>query len=185
MKIYTGTGDKGETSLIGGKRVAKNHVRIEAYGTIDELNSVIGMIKNFKINEDDSKTFSYIQNKLFNIGSCFAIERDGAKYTIPEIPGITENDINFLENKIDEYGSTLPNIKGFILPAGSELISWCNIARTICRRAERRAIEIDNVKTENYNCIIFLNRLSDFLFIAGRKYAKENNVNEILWNNDL
>jgi cob(I)alamin adenosyltransferase len=184
MKIYTKTGDNGETSLIGGKRVPKNHARIEAYGTIDELNSIIGMVRNFIIIED-LDIFANIQNKLFNIGSCFAVEREGSRYAIPELEGISNEDINALEQKIDEYAKDLPNLKGFILPAGSEIISWLNIARTVCRRAERKALEIDNIKSDCNNCLIFLNRLSDFLFVVGRKYANDNDIEEILWNNDV
>lgn len=185
MKIYTKTGDKGETSLIGGKRVPKNNIRIEAYGTIDELNSVIGMLINFDISNDDKNIFSFIQNRLFDIGCCLATEEEGAKYKIPEIRTIKDKDIELLESAIDKVSSGLDAPKSFIIPAGSFLISWCNIARTICRRAERLMVSIEGFDKKYANCLIFVNRLSDFLFIMGRKFAKENNVKEIFWNNDL
>lgn len=182
MKIYTKTGDNGKTSLIGGKRVSKNDLRIEAYGTVDELNSIVGMIMNFDIDEYDKNIFSIIQNKLFDIGSCLAVDSD---YTQKEIKSISESDISFLEAQIDNFSIDLTTPKAFIIPAGSFLISWCNIARTICRRTERRMVAIKGFCEKYNNCLIFVNRLSDFLFIMGRKYAKENDIDEIYWNNSL
>ncbi|MDR2010410.1 MAG: cob(I)yrinic acid a,c-diamide adenosyltransferase [Bacteroidales bacterium] len=183
MKIYTKTGDKGETSLIGGRRVLKSDVQIEAYGTIDELNSVIGMILNFDINEEDKNIISFIQNRLFDIGCCLAVDTKCEKNKIPDIRIITENDIHKLEKAIDEASENLSIPKSFIIPAGSFLISWCNVARTVCRRAERRMFVIEEFNKNYANSMVFVNRLSDFLFIMGRKFAKENNIKEILWNN--
>ena len=178
MKIYTKTGDDGTTSLIGGTRIAKNNLRIEAYGTIDELNSTIGMIRNYNISNDDDKILNVIQNKLFNIGSILACE-DVEKYKLPQI---TETDILFLEKKIDKISENLENPKKFIIPAGSFLISWCNIARTICRRVERIMVGIENI---NKNTLVYINRLSDFLFVISREFAKKEEVEENFWNNYL
>ncbi|HOZ29459.1 MAG TPA: cob(I)yrinic acid a,c-diamide adenosyltransferase [Bacteroidales bacterium] len=180
MKIYTKSGDKGETSLAGGTRVKKNDKRIEAYGTIDELNSFIGMILNYKISKNDKDLLAFIQNKLFSIGAILATEEKKLK-----LNDIKESDIVFVENSIDLFCKNLPVLKNFIIPAGSELISWCNICRTVCRRAERRIVEIEDAEDKLKNTIIFINRLSDLLFVMGRKYAKEYNVDEILWYNDL
>jgi cob(I)alamin adenosyltransferase len=185
MKVYTKTGDKGETSLLGGKRVRKDNIRLEAYGTIDELNSFIGMIRNFPIDDYDKNLLAFIQNKLFDIGSLLAAEVDGAEYPLPKLNEITKNEISVLEQSIDRFDSNLSELKNFIIPAGSEIISWCNISRTVCRRAERRIISIEDKDDKYLQIIVFINRLSDLLFIMGRKYAKDFNIEEILWNNDL
>lgn len=185
MKIYTKTGDKGSTSLLGGQIVSKDNIRLEAYGTIDELNSFIGMIRNFKISDYDRNLIDFVQNRLFDIGSTLAAVNEGAEFPIPELRKIKDDDTKYLEQSIDMFCNKLPELKNFIIPAGSELISWCNIARTVCRRAERRIISIEGASHEYNEIIIFINRLSDLLFIMGRKYAHENNVNEILWNNNL
>ncbi len=185
MKVYTKTGDKGQTSLLGGKRVDKDDIRLEAYGTIDELNSFIGMLRNYKIDEFDVNLLAFVQNRLFDIGSELSAEKDGADYPIPELRTIQKSDILMLEQSIDRFSLGLPELKNFIIPAGSELISWCNICRTICRRAERRIISIENSKEKYNEIIIFINRLSDLLFVMGRKYAIVNNIQEISWRNDL
>ncbi len=183
IKIYTKTGDKGKTSLLGGQRVLKNHERLEAYGTVDELNSVIGMLLNFEISEFDKNLISFIQNKLFDAGAFLAAEKSCSQYPLPELKSISQADIQQLEQAIDIFSSGLPELKNFVIPAGSEQISWCNIARTVCRRAERRIISIKNAPENYLNIIIFMNRLSDLLFVMGRKYAKDNNIEEILWKN--
>ncbi len=185
MKVYTKTGDKGETSLLGGQRVRKDNIRLEAYGTIDELNAFIGMIINFPIDVYDKNLISFIQNRLFDIGAFLAAENVGAEYPIPELRKIGDQDISFLEQSIDRFDTDLPKLTNFIIPAGSELISWCNISRTVCRRAERRIISIEDKDKKYLQIIIFINRLSDLLFVMGRKYAKKFNVDEIMWNNDL
>ncbi len=185
MKVYTKTGDKGETSLLGGQRVRKDNIRLEAYGTIDELNSFTGMILNFPIDEYDKNLILFIQNRLFDIGAFLAAEDEGAEYPLPDLRKINDQDISFLEQSIDRFDKDLPRLKNFIIPAGSSLISWCNISRTVCRRAERRIISIEDKDNKYLQIIIFINRLSDLLFVMGRKYAKDFNVNEILWNNDL
>jgi cob(I)alamin adenosyltransferase len=182
-KIYTKTGDKGKTSLLGGQRVMKNHERLEAYGTIDELNSTIGMLLNHKTSAYDKNLIDFIQNKLFDAGAFLAAEKSCSQYPLPELKSISDSDIKQLEQAIDIFSTGLPELKNFIIPAGSEQISWCNIARTVCRRAERRVISIKNARENYINIIIFINRLSDLLFVMGRKYAKENNIKEILWKN--
>ena len=184
MKIYTKTGDKGETSLLGGKRVRKDNARLEAYGTIDELNSFIGMLLTFNIDEFDKNLIGFIQNRLFDIGAFLAAEEEDAEYPLPKLNQICDNDINTLEQAIDRYSIDLPELKNFVIPAGNEIISWCNICRTICRRAERRIISVD-INNKYENIVVFTNRLSDLLFVMGRKYAKELNIKEILWNNNL
>ncbi|MDD3740726.1 MAG: cob(I)yrinic acid a,c-diamide adenosyltransferase [Bacteroidales bacterium] len=185
MKIYTKTGDKGDTSLAGGTRVKKNDLRLEAYGTIDELNSYLGMIRNLSRNKEDIELISFIQNKLFSIGAILATEEKLQKKETNKKIHITNGDILFLETSIDLFSVNLPVLKNFIIPTGNELISWCNISRTVCRRAERRIVAIESADVNYTNVLIFINRLSDLLFIMGRKYAKEFNVDEILWNNDL
>lgn len=185
MKIYTKQGDEGKTSLVGGTRVKKYDKRIEAYGTIDELNSFIGMILNFKIKEREKKLINFIQNKLFNIGSILATEKQQLQLKSSQVLKIKESDISYLEKSIDDLYKDLPILKSFIIPVGSELISWCNISRTVCRRAERRIIELEDNCDEHKNIIVFMNRLSDLLFVMARKYAKDDNVDEILWHNDL
>ena len=185
MTIYTKTGDQGETSLAGGTRVKKNNVNIEAYGNIDELNSFIGMIKNFNIDKKDKDLIEFIQNKLFDIGAILAVEEKQIHIFLSKLNNITEKDTFILENAIDLYSENLPVLRNFIIPAGSELISWCNISRTVCRRAERSIIAIKTKCNAYTYIIIFINRLSDLLFIMGRKYAKEFNIDEILWNNSL
>lgn len=185
MKIYTKTGDKGETSLLGGQIVKKDNIRLEAYGTIDELNSNIGMIRSFDIPEYDKNLIGFIQNRLFDIGASLAAVEADALFPLPKLKEISDSDIQTLEQSIDLYCKTLPEIKNFVIPAGNEIICWCNIARTVCRRAERRIISIEDNKHKNRQIIIFINRLSDLLFVMSRKYAKDFNVDEILWNNGL
>ncbi len=185
MKVYTKTGDKGKTSLLGGKKVSKDHVRLEAYGTIDELNSFIGMLINYDISLYEKNLLSFIQNRLFDIGSELSVVKENAEYKIPELRKIISKDIEYLEQSIDMFCVDLPKLNQFVIPAGSKYISYCNICRTICRRAERRIIAIENSQELHNNVIIFINRLSDLLFVMGRKYANENNVEEILWNNNL
>ncbi len=185
MKVYTKTGDKGTTSLLGGQRVPKDTERLEAYGTIDELNSYIGMIRNFLTEKYDLDLIAFIQNRLFDIGAELSAVYEGAKYKMPDFRKIIKSDIEYLESAIDKYTEILPKLKSFVMPAGSEKICWYNIARTVCRRAERRIISIENSEAQYKNVIVFVNRLSDLLFVMGRKSAKDENVEEILWNIDL
>ena len=173
MKIYTKTGYKGETSLLGGTRVSKAHQKLEAYGTVDELNSTIGLIaamnpvhQNFLLN---------IQHKLFNIGSELAAEKD-LSFPLPEL---TEEEINVLEKEIDRLNEKLPKLKNFILPGGSVISAHTQIARCVCRRAERNVVGLNESK---YTTIIgYLNRLSDYLFVLSRDFLRLEGVEEIKW----
>ena len=180
MKIYTKTGDKGTTSLIGGTKVSKAHLRIEAYGTVDELNSYTGLCKDL-IQDNNSKTvLQEIQDRLFTIGSALAC--DPQKETKIKIPDLKEEDINLLENEIDRMNEILPPMKSFILPGGHPSISHLHIARCICRRAERCCVRLESEQNEIAPIIIkYLNRLSDYLFVLARYAAHLLNVEEIPW----
>ena len=179
MKIYTKTGDDGTTGLIGGSRVKKYDLRLEAYGTVDELNAAIGVVRSSKLPENVTEILNKIQNKLFNIGSLLASDDKGEAFT--SNLAITEENINDLENAIDEYQNQLPELTHFILPGGDFLSAQCHVARTVCRRAERRILEFaEHSKVQN-EIIIYINRLSDFLFVLSRKLAFDNNVEEVSW----
>lgn len=181
MKIYTKTGDKGTTSLIGGTRVPKYDERIEAYGTLDELNSFIGLIRDQNIDEDTKKILIHIQDRLFTAESLLAI--DPTKQ-VRKLPKLYESDIEFLEKEIDKMNENLEPIKNFVLPGGHQIVSMCHIARTICRRSERITLKlIDNQPDTVMSELIlkYLNRLSDFLFVLSRKFTKDFNANEIIW----
>jgi len=178
MKVYTKTGDKGTSSLLGGTRVPKYHIRLECYGTIDELNTHIGLIRDTIENESVINLLSQIQHTLFNIGSHLANENPDIRKT----PLFEEKDINKLENAIDEYTKELPELKNFILPGGHPVSSYCQIARTVCRRAERAATRLAEEVTFNENAVTYLNRLSDYLFVLARKTLKDFNKSEITWN---
>ena len=177
LKIYTKTGDKGTTSLIGGTKVLKSHERIEAYGTIDELNSYIGLCRDLITDNRSKNTLQEVQDRLFTIGSSLAC--DPEKEPRLKIPDLKESDVEFLEKEIDSMNESLPEMKSFILPGGHPVISHIHIARCICRRAERRTIElIDHVEPV---VIKYLNRLSDYLFILSRFTGKNLDAQEIPW----
>ena len=178
-KIYTKTGDKGETSLIGGTRLPKYHSRIEAYGTVDELNSYIGLIRDQEIDKLTKEILIKIQEQLLTIGSVLATDTE--KKQIKEPLRIFEEDINLLEKNIDEINRLLPVQKSFILPGGNTVISFCHIARCVCRRAERITVKLAESFPVDELIIKYLNRLSDFLFVLARKFAKDFNVEEISW----
>lgn len=178
MKIYTKTGDQGQTSLLGGTRVSKAHHRIDAYGTIDELNSYIGLLADFEINFKMIDELREIQDRLFTIGSSLATEAENTKFRIPDLK---EEDISFLENKIDTMNESLPMLKAFILPGGHQAISFTHVARCVCRRAERNVIGLAENDFVAPLVIKYLNRLSDYLFVLGRKIAQELNTEEITW----
>lgn len=179
-KIYTKTGDKGKTSLIGGTKILKSDLRIEAYGTIDELNSWIGLVNDF-INDFSANTIlKEIQDRLFTIGSSLAC--DPEKETKLKIPDLHEADITLLEKEIDAMNETLPEMKHFILPGGHSSVSTTHIARCICRRAERCCVNLEAHKGQVEPLIIkYLNRLSDYLFVLSRYVGKINNSPEIIW----
>ncbi len=178
MKIYTKTGDAGFTSLIGGTRVPKYHLRIESYGTIDELNSYIGLIRDQGINENDRFMLKEIQDRLFTIGSSLASEPEKAKMKIPDLHQL---DIELLETEMDKMEANLPQLKHFILPGGNNAISFCHLARCVCRRAERITIQLSEDSFVEEKVKIYLNRLSDYLFMLARKIGYEQNIAENTW----
>ena len=178
MKIYTKTGDKGYTSLIGGTRVPKHHLRIESYGTVDELNSYIGLIRDQDIDAHDKKILKEIQDRLFTIGSSLASDPEKSRMVIPDLH---EADIELLEKEMDAMNEKLPELRHFILPGGSNAISFCHIARCICRRAERLAVNLSAESTVEEKVNIYLNRLSDYLFVLARKIGNEQNIPENQW----
>jgi len=177
LKIYTKTGDKGSTSLIGGTRVPKHHIRIECYGTVDELSSWLGLIRDQEISENYKNVLLEIQDRLFTIESLLASDNTN-KYKLPEI---IESDIVFLEKEIDSMTKELPQLKSFLLSGGNTIVSYCHIARTVCRRAERLVLRLSEEASVSELVLAYLNRLSDYLFVLSRKIAKENGADETLW----
>ncbi|MBN2520975.1 MAG: cob(I)yrinic acid a,c-diamide adenosyltransferase [Bacteroidales bacterium] len=178
MKIYTKTGDKGKTSLIGGTRVSKSNIRIEAYGRIDELISYIGLIRDQEINKEIKDSLLKIQDRLM---VCAALTASDNTKTNRELPCICNKDIQFLEKKIDNYSNSLPLLNSFILPGGNTVVSYCHIARTICRKAERNYVKLSKKQKANKMVLIFLNRLSDYLFVLARKLTIDLGGVEIQW----
>ena len=180
FKIYTRTGDKGQTSLIGGTRVPKFHPRIEAYGTIDELNSYIGLIRDQDIDQHFRDVLLEIQDRLFTAESIIALDPEAK--TPVKLPALVESDITFLEKEIDLMNEVLPELKSFILPGGHPIVSYCHIARCICRRAERHTIRLSQAQPVEEKVIQYLNRLSDFLFVLARRLGKDLGAIESQWN---
>lgn len=178
MKIYTKTGDKGQTSLIGGTRVPKHHMRIEAYGTVDELNSYIGLIRDQQMDEHNTSILIEIQDRLFTIGSSLAADPEKSKMKTPDL---LEADIVLLEREIDAMNATLPELRSFILPGGHTTVSFCHIARCVCRRAERLTIHLSENSFVSDLVIKYLNRLSDYLFMLSRKLTQDLHAQEIPW----
>ncbi|MFC5623165.1 cob(I)yrinic acid a,c-diamide adenosyltransferase [Algoriphagus winogradskyi] len=179
MKIYTKTGDEGQTSLLGGTRVPKFDVRIDAYGTVDELNSYIGMLGDQEVNWMRAEILKEIQDRLFTIGADLAT--DPAKQNVKK-PDLLKSDIEMLEKQIDEMEKALPPLTSFILPGGHTSVSFGHLARTVCRRTERIVTELAAMEPVSELIIQYLNRLSDYLFVLCRKMAQELNVNEVIWN---
>jgi cob(I)alamin adenosyltransferase len=179
MKIYTKTGDKGKTSLLGGTRVSKSDGRIETYGTIDELNSYIGLIRDTQTDDNRRSTLKEIQDRLFTIGAHLATDKESK---LSQVPDLKELDIEFLEKKMDKMDSILPEMKSFILPGGHINVSYCHVARCVCRRSERLAIKLTESVDVEPIIIRYLNRLSDYLFVLSRKVAMELGVDEVPWN---
>jgi cob(I)alamin adenosyltransferase len=180
MKIYTKGGDKGETGLFGGERVPKDSIRIEAYGTIDELNSFIGLALTEIKDTDIIKLLSRIQNILFTLGSDLAAP-DNEKNRIHNIPRITKSHFKEIEKEIDKFDSRLEALRNFILPGGCKNSALLHICRTICRRAERRVITLNNGVNLNPDIIIFLNRLSDLFFVLSRYENKISGIEDTKW----
>ena len=180
MKIYTKQGDKGLTSLLGNKRVSKTDVQIEAYGSIDELNACIGLIRSSAIS-DRVKSIETIQNVLFRIGSLLAsTEKAKADFNLPDVQ---VEDIKLLESEIDFMTGEMPELKSFVLPGSGPINAHCHLARTVCRRAERRVIELfqSDESQSNPQIVTFLNRLSDYLFTLARYATHTNQETEIKW----
>ena len=185
MKVYTKTGDTGTTALFGGTRVPKHHVRIESYGTVDELNSHIGLIRDQEINPLYKNVLIEVQDRLFTVGAILATppEKETLKNGQPRLQnlGIVENDIEFLEKEIDTMEDSLPQMTHFVLPGGHTTVSYCHIARCVCRRAERLATHLHEIEPTNELVIKYLNRLSDYLFVLARKLSKDLQVDEVQW----
>jgi len=178
MKIYTKTGDTGQTSLLGGKRVSKGHLKIDAYGTVDELNSYIGLIRDQEINSSRIVFLKEVQDRLFTIGATLATEV--GKENVKK-PDIHEEDLVLMENEIDRMEEKLPPLKNFILPGGHQSVSFCHLARTVCRRTERCVIDLMEIEPVSEIIVRYLNRLSDYLFVLGRLMALELGVEEVTW----
>lgn len=181
--VYTMAGDKGETSLAGGRRVPKDDIRIEAYGTVDELNSFIGVLDNLhNIPSDIKEYLRVIQNKLFCIGAYLAT--DHPAYTTSKAAGLTDSDIARIEQVIDMLDSELPPLNAFVLPGGSRISSFAHVCRTVTRRCERRVVSLANDSYIDPNVLTYLNRLSDFFFVLARFNNIHNQIEEIFWNKD-
>jgi len=178
MKIYTKTGDQGTTALFGGKRVSKADLRIDSYGTLDELNAFIGLLRDQAVNEKRKDTLVEVQDRLFTIGSVLATEPGNTKV---KIPSLLESDVIFLEKQIDSMDSVLPPMKSFVLPGGHASVSIGHVARTVCRRAERLVIALHEQEAIDQLVIKYLNRLSDYLFVLCRMMAAELKVEETPW----
>ena len=180
MKIYTKTGDKGTTSLLGGTKVSKGHLRIEAYGTVDELNSYIGLCNDLLTDKSSKSIMQEIQDRLFTLGAALAC--DPEKETKMKIPDLKEDDISLLEKEIDKMQEELPVMKNFILPGGHPAVSFAHVARCVCRRAERCTVNLqENNGAVDQLIIKYLNRLSDYLFVLARYLGMKNNAPEIIW----
>ncbi|EAR00118.1 cob(I)yrinic acid a,c-diamide adenosyltransferase [Maribacter sp. HTCC2170] len=185
MKIYTKTGDKGTTALFGGTRVSKHHIRIDSYGTIDELNAWLGLIRDQEIDERSKNTLAITQDKLFTVGAVLATDPEKAVLKSGKerlnIPKIDNTDIELLEKEMDAMNKSLPPMTHFILPGGHTTVSYCHIARTVCRRGERMATQLFEKEPFDDNVLSYINRLSDYLFVLARKLSKDLKAEEIKW----
>jgi cob(I)alamin adenosyltransferase len=178
MKIYTKKGDKGTTGLIGGTRLPKHHIRIESYGTVDELNSYIGLLRDLIADEATTTVLLEIQDRLFTIGSQLAADPVKSKM---ELPQLFETDITYLETQIDEMDAQLEPMKFFVLPGGHPTVSHCHIARCVCRRAERLVAHLSENEPVNELIGAYMNRLSDYLFMLSRKLTQDLGAEEMPW----
>ena len=185
MKIYTKTGDKGTTALFGGTRVPKHHIRIDSYGTVDELNSHLGLIRDQDINSHYKEVLIAIQDKLFTVGAILATDPDKARLKNGKerlnIPKISDADIEMLEDEMDKMNESLPEMTHFVLPGGHQTVSFCHIARCVCRRAERLATALNALEPFQSESLIYLNRLSDYLFVLARKLSQDLQAVEVKW----
>ncbi|RSK24283.1 cob(I)yrinic acid a,c-diamide adenosyltransferase [Hymenobacter metallilatus] len=178
MKIYTKTGDKGLTSLIGGTRVPKSSLRIECYGTVDELNSYIGLVRDQEVNASRRPLLKEIQDRLFTVGASLASDPDKSKMKIPDLHA---EDIALLEQEMDRMNEVLPELRVFVLPGGHQSVSFAHVARCVCRRAERLVIQLQEDSFVANLVVMYLNRLSDFLFVLSRQMAHELQAEEVKW----
>jgi len=178
MKIYTKTGDQGLTSLIGGTRVPKSSLRIDSYGTVDELNSYLGLLRDQEVNQGRRDLLKEIQDRLFTIGSTLAADPDKSKMKLPDLH--TE-DVALLEQEMDRMSDALPELRAFILPGGHPAVSFAHVARCVCRRAERLVTGLSETSFVAELVIIYLNRLSDYLFVLSRQMAHELGAEEVTW----
>jgi len=180
--IYTKGGDKGETGLVGGQRVSKSHGRLECYGTVDELNSTLGLALTCLSTKawatEVKEQMTHIQNRLFNIGSCLACEDEKL---LAGLPGISSSDVNILEKAIDSWTNSLPPLASFILPGGSPFSAMAHLARTICRRSERLTVKLSQTESVAPEILVFLNRLSDFLFVLARYGNFKESIADPTW----
>nr|WP_321233452.1 cob(I)yrinic acid a,c-diamide adenosyltransferase [uncultured Psychroserpens sp.] len=185
MKIYTKTGDKGTTALFGGTRVPKHHIRIDSYGTVDELNSHLGLIRDQDINNHYKDVLIDIQDKLFTVGAILATDPEKATLKNGKqrlnIPKISEDDIAQLEQEMDTMNEALPPMTHFVLPGGHQTVSFCHIARCVCRRAERLASALKDLEPFQPESLKYLNRLSDYLFVLARKLSYDLQAEEVKW----
>lgn len=185
MKIYTKTGDKGTTALFGGTRVPKHHIRIDSYGTVDELNSHIGLIRDQEIDPRSKEILVHIQDRLFTVGAVLATDPEKATLKNGKdrlnIPRIDEEDITLLEKEMDVMDGALPPMTHFVLPGGHTTVSYCHIARTVCRRAERLATALNELEPFDSHTLTYLNRLSDYLFVLARKLSQDLQADEVKW----
>jgi cob(I)alamin adenosyltransferase len=185
MKIYTKTGDKGTTALFGGTRVPKHHIRIDSYGTVDELNSYLGLIRDQDIDAHSKSILQIIQDKLFTVGAVLATDPEKAILKSGKerlnIPKISTEDIELLEKEMDSMNETLPQMTHFVLPGGHQTVSFCHIARCVCRRAERLASALNEAEPFQPETLTYLNRLSDYLFVLARKLSKDLQAEEVKW----
>jgi cob(I)alamin adenosyltransferase len=185
MKVYTKTGDEGTTALFGGTRVPKHHMRIESYGTVDELNSYIGLIRDQDFNPSYKNILIEIQDRLFTVGAILATppEKEVLKNGEKRLKnlGIIESDIELLEKEIDNMEESLPPMTHFVLPGGHTTVSYCHIARCVCRRAERLATHLNEIEPTDAYVLKYLNRLSDYLFVLARKLSSDLHADEVKW----
>ena len=185
MKVYTKTGDGGTTALFGGTRVPKDHIRIESYGTVDELNSYIGLIRDQEMNQHYKDTLIEIQDRLFTVGAILAtpIDKEIMKNGEKRLKnlGIIETDIELLEKEIDTMEDALPQMTHFVLPGGHTTVSYCHVARCVCRRAERLSVHLSHEEPIDEMAVKYLNRLSDYLFVLARKLSFDLKAEEVKW----
>ncbi|GAA3999590.1 cob(I)yrinic acid a,c-diamide adenosyltransferase [Hymenobacter fastidiosus] len=178
MKIYTKTGDKGLTSLIGGTRVPKSSLRIDCYGTVDELNSYIGLLRDQEVNASRRDLLKEIQDRLFTMGAALASDPEKSKMKIPDLHA---EDVVMLEREMDQMNEGLPELRVFILPGGHPSVSFAHVARCVCRRAERLVIALQEESFVAELVAIYLNRLSDYLFVLSRQMAHDLGAEEVSW----